>query len=96
MFKKKPVDKICGNCRLHDSSRGMCRVVVLWEGQRVNVPVDPKKPCFFEGMPGYPSFTEDIQEVKFWVENDQGEKIDGINENGVVKMEYPAGFFGED
>jgi len=38
------------------------------------------------------NFTDDIKEVKFWVENEQGEKTAG---DGIVKMEYPEGFFGE-
>lgn len=90
MFKKKPVERICGNCRLYDGKTETCKVTVLVEGRKVRVPVDHRDPCFFEGMPGYPSFTEDIQELKFWVENEKGEKIDGFNENGIVKMEYPV------
>ena len=39
---------------------------------------------------GYLTIADEIKEVKFWVENEKGEKIDG---NGIVKIEYPKGFF---
>lgn len=39
------------------------------------------------------TFSDDVKEVKFWVENESGEKTDG---DGTVKIEYPEGFFGEE
>ena len=33
-----------------------------------------------------------IQQVRWWVEDENGNHVDG---NGIVKMEYPIGFFGE-
>jgi hypothetical protein len=38
------------------------------------------------------SFAKEIQQVRFWVENEEGKPTNG---DGVVKMEYPEGFFGE-
>lgn len=100
MFNKnKNIEKICGNCRLFNEAAGECSIVVLHEGERLKIPVDPEDSCFFEGEYFDPStkaienFSEDIKEVKFWVENEQGEKTNG---DGVVKMEYPEGFFGKD
>lgn len=90
MFKKKRVERICGNCKLYNAQRGVCSIVVLFNGERHHVPVDPDDSCFYEEGQG---FIEDVKEVKFWVENEKGEKTDG---NGVVKIEYPEGFFGED
>lgn len=97
--KSKEIQRICKNCKLYDPSRGECSVVILHEGQRVKIPVDPQDECFYEGVYFDPTtkamedFSGDIQQVKFWVENDKGQKTD---KNGVVKMEYPEGFFGTD
>jgi hypothetical protein len=98
--KKKPrqIERICKNCRLYDPGKEHCSVVVLHEGERLHLPVLPNDPCFFEGNYFDPTtkamedFAGDIKEVKFWVENEQGEKT---NKNGVVKMEYPEGFLGK-
>lgn len=96
--KKKNIERICRNCKLYDSGRGECAVIVLHEGQRLHLPVLPNDSCFFEGQYFDPTteavddFAGDLKEVKFWVENDKGQKTGG---NGVVKMEYPEGFLGE-
>ena len=94
---KKKIERICKNCKLFDSENNFCGIVVLWEGERQHLPVDAEDACFFEEEYFDPvtksteSFAEDIQEVKFWTEDEKGEKTDG---NGVVKIEYPEGFFG--
>jgi hypothetical protein len=93
---KKHIDRICRNCKLFDPKRLECSVVILHEGQRLRLPVDATDVCFFEQEYFDPTteamenFNE-IQEVKFWVEDEKGEKTDG---NGVVKMEFPTNFFG--
>ena len=98
MKKRKPIEKICNNCKLYNAQKGECSVVILWEGERQHIPADPEDPCFFEGEYFDPmtksneNFTDDIQEVKFWVEDEKGEKTD---KDGTVKMEYPEGFFGD-
>lgn len=97
MGTKKQIKKICNNCRLYNPEQHNCSVVILHEGQRHRIPVSPEDACFFEGEYFDPttkaidSFAAEIKEVKFWVENKDGEKIDG---DGVVKIEYPEGFFG--
>jgi len=64
----------------------------------VHLPVLAKDPCFFEENYFDPSseaiedFAGNIKEVKFWVENEKGEKTNG---KGTVKMEYPEGFLGD-
>jgi hypothetical protein len=94
MFKKK-IEHICNNCKLYDPQKSLCKIVVLHEGERTNVPVSPHDPCFYESVDGWEgeSFVADVKEVKFWVENKEGQKTDG---DGIVKMEYPEGFFGEE
>jgi hypothetical protein len=34
-----------------------------------------------------------VQQVRWWVEDENGKPTDG---NGTVKVEYPIGFFGEE
>ena len=90
MFNKK-IEKICGNCKLYNPKNKSCSIVILFEGERKNLPVDPEDYCFYEDMDNEYGFIEDVKEVKFWVENESGEKTDG---DGVVKIEYPEdGFF---
>lgn len=102
MAKKKPkrkqVERICKNCKLYNPSAGECAVVVLHEGQRLRLPVDPEDACFFEEPYFDPTtkamedFADDLKEVKFWVEDKDGNKTD---KDGVVKFQYPQGFFGK-
>jgi hypothetical protein len=95
--KRKNIERICKNCRLYNPDRGECSIVVLHEGQRLRLPVLENDPCFFEEEYFDPTtkavehFAEDIKQVRFWVENEKGDKTDG---NGTVKMEYPDGFLG--
>lgn len=90
------MERICGNCRLFDPKSKRCNIVVLCEGKRYKIPVDAGDYCFFEenyfDSKKQECFAEEIKEVKFWVENANGEKTDG---NGTVKIEYPEGFFGD-
>jgi hypothetical protein len=95
-MRKKYIEPICGNCKLYSPKKGVCSVVVLMEGQRLNVPVDPGDHCFFEQKYFDPQTNcvedlNEIKEVKFWVEDEKGRKT---NKNGTVKIEYPEGFFG--
>lgn len=95
--KTKRVERICKNCKLFNPDKSECAVVVLHEGQRHHLPVLQNDPCFFEGMYFDPTtkamedFAGEIQQARFWVEDEKGEKTDG---NGTVKMEVPEGFFG--
>ena len=95
----KQIDRICNNCKIYDTGKGECSIVVLYEGQRLRVPMEPQDTCMYEQEYFDPTtkamenFSEEIKEVKFWVENEKGEKVSG---DGIVKMEYPAhGFFGQ-
>lgn len=94
---------------LYRPEQGRCGVVILHEGERVNLPVDPEDDCFFENTfvaisvegKGTSDMTktkkafkpaDEIKQVRFWVEDEEGNPTDG---NGIVKMEYPEGFFNE-
>lgn len=96
MPKNKPIERICKNCKLFDPSKGSCSVVILHEGEKIKLPVDPEDPCFFEEEYFDPitqstnNFSDEIQEIKFWVEGPDGQKTD---KNGIVKIEYPENLF---
>jgi len=87
--KKKHVQPICGNCRLFNAETKRCSVVVLVEGQKVNIPVDPEDKCFFETefvAKDGDAFKVEVNEIKMWTEDPKtGKKSD----KGVVKIEYP-------
>ena len=57
-----------------------------------------KRPVFAKSsgdLKGYKTeiFKPEVQEVKFWVEDEEGNKTKG---DGTVKIEYPDKFFGDD
>lgn len=86
--------KICDNCQLYNPKKGECSVIVLHEGEKINIPVDPQDACFFESefVEKYKPI-EDVKQVKIWVEDpDTGEKA----KEGIVKIEYPSDFFGKE
>ena len=84
-IKKKKIEKICGNCLLYNQKKGECKVAVLIEGNEYHMPVFPKDKCHMEEL------GIEIQQVRWWVEDENGNSING---NGKVKVEYPENFFG--
>jgi hypothetical protein len=87
MKKKKNVEHICGNCLLYDGDRKHCKVAILVEGTEYHLPVFHKDKCHMDDL------GIEVQQVRWWVENDQGEPT---KKDGTVKIEYPKGFFGEE
>lgn len=94
---KKNIKKICKNCQLFDPSKNVCAIIILHEGERIKLPVEENDECFFQGQYFDPTtksleeFSSDVQQVRFWVEDKNGQKTNG---NGTVKMEFPENFFG--
>jgi hypothetical protein len=94
----KNIKRICANCKLFNPEKSECSVVILYEGERVKLPVSAEDPCFYEGQFFEPTtgaienFADEIQQARFWVEDENGQKTD---KNGTVKIEFPEGFFGE-
>lgn len=41
------VEKICKNCLLYNKQEGTCRVNVLFEGEMLNIKVDPYDNCYW-------------------------------------------------
>jgi hypothetical protein len=109
-MSNKQIERICKNCKIYNAKTEECSVVVLYEGKRLKVPMSPEDKCLYETEYFDPTtksikdFAEDIQEVKFWLENEKGQKVGKkkwwqiwkSNENTVVKIEYPQGFFGKE
>jgi hypothetical protein len=99
--EKKAIKRICKNCKLFNPVQSQCAVVILHNGQRHHLPVEARDKCFFErefvaldGEGGVEYFTPEIQEVQFWTEDPiTGEKT---SKDGVVKIKYPEGFFGDE
>lgn len=93
---QKPVERVCGNCKLYNPRTGLCSVFILHEGEKTNIPVEPQDSCFFEQEYFDPVTNERgdlnaIQEVKIWAEDEHGNK----GRTGKIKIEYPEGFFPE-
>jgi hypothetical protein len=88
--KSKKLKEVCKNCLLYNAAKKECRVAVLHEGQKYNIPVDPDDACFFGNKftANNEEFTmtDEIKEIKMWVEDKDGKRTDG---NGIVKIEYP-------
>jgi hypothetical protein len=82
----KNIEKICGNCRLYNNEKGTCGVAILHEGETLHMPVFPKDKCHMEEL------GIEVNQVRWWVEDENGKP----SEKGKVKIEYPAGFFGEE
>lgn len=108
-MKKKNIEKICGNCRLFNPKDRRCMVIIMHDGQKINIPVDAPDPCFFENkfesiketvknneiVKEKESFTpaEEIKEVKIWTEDP---KTGQRSDKGIVKIEYDKDFFGKE
>lgn len=92
----KKIKEICKNCKLYDPKKSECLVIILHEGKRHKLPMLPDDNCFFTEKYFDPKtksnedFADEIKQVKFWVEDKNGQKTNG---NGSVKIEYPEGFF---
>lgn len=46
--KKQPL--ICKNCKLYDSKNGVCSVVILDKGQKLELKTKPTDPCMWDAM----------------------------------------------
>jgi len=81
------IEPKCKNCLLFDRKRGQCKVAILINGNEYHMPVFPEDNCHMDAL-GIP-----VQQVRWWVEDPTtGQPAD----KGVVKIEYPKGFFGEE
>lgn len=86
-MSKKQLEPLCKNCLLYNHDKKECKVAILINGSEHHLPVLPNDRCHMDEL-GIP-----VQQVRWWVEDENGNKIDG---NGIVKMEYPENFFGEE
>lgn len=82
---KKQVKKTCGNCLLYNNSKKECKIAILIEGIEYHMPVCETDSCHMDDL------NIPVQQVRWWVEDENGEPTAG---DGTVKIEYPEGFFG--
>ena len=97
---KKTPEPYCKNCKLFNPAKRECAVTILYEGERIRIPVDAEDRCFFEqefvalDSSGKPDkFKLEVEQVRFWVEDEEGNKTDG---HGTVKIEFPRATAGKD
>lgn len=83
---KKQIEQICGNCLLYNNEKKECKIAVLIEGIEFHMPVSPQDKCHFDAL------DISVQQVRWWVEDENGKPTDG---KGKVKIEYPENFFGD-
>jgi len=77
--------QICNNCLLFNRQNSTCKVAVLIDGKEYHMPVDPGDKCHMDQL------GIEISQARWWVEDENGNPTD---KNGIVKFEYPVGFFG--
>ena len=109
-MSNKQINRICKNCKLYDANNEECSVIVLYEGQKIKVPMSPQDNCLYETEFFDPTtnsmqnFSEDVKQIKAWMENENGEKVGEkkwwqfwrIKEKTVVKIESSDCFLPED
>jgi len=84
-MKKQNQTQKCGSCYLFDREKEVCKISILIDGKKMNMPVSAGDDCHMLEL------DIPIEQVKWWVEDPQsGEKTD---KNGIVKIEYPKNFF---
>ncbi len=86
--KKKKIEPKCKNCLLYNREEGICKVAILVNGEQIHLPVFPEDDCHMDQL-GIP-----VEQVRWWVEDPKTRKP--TQGDGVVKIEYPEGFFGKD
>lgn len=86
-MRRKSVEPLCKNCLCYDGQKGICKVVVLINGKRFNMPVFPNDHCHMDQL------GIEVQQVRWWNEDSQGRRCE--EGKGKVKIEYPEGFFTE-
>lgn len=82
---KKTIEPICKNCLLFNAEKKECKVAILINGKEHHIPVDLNDRCHMDDL------GIEVQQVRWWTEDKNGKPTDG---NGIVKIEYPEGFFG--
>lgn len=85
--EKTEFEPKCKTCMLYDKKNGQCKVAILANGHEYHMPVFPEDYCHLDQL-GIP-----VNQVRWWVEDPKTGKP---AEKGIVKIEYPVGFFGND
>jgi hypothetical protein len=75
------MEKICKNCLLFDKEKQACKVAILIEGKKYNLPVFPEDKCHLDEL------KIPVEQVRWYEEEIQNKKT--------VKIEYPERLFPE-
>jgi len=76
------MEKICKNCLLFDKEKQNCRVAILIEGKKYNLPVFPNDKCHLDEL------KIPVEQVRWYEEETKDKKV--------VKIEYPERLFPEE
>ncbi len=78
------IEPKCKNCLLADREKNICKVAIIINDEKFNLPIFPDDNCHMDEL-GIP-----VQQVRWYVEDPiTGEPA----QNGIVKFEYPETFF---
>jgi hypothetical protein len=80
------IEPKCKNCLLYNREKGECKVAILIDGTEYHMPVFPEDHCHMDEL------KIPVEQVRWYVADP---KTGQPSENGVVKVEYPDGFFGD-
>lgn len=87
--KNTEIEHKCKNCLLYNQKENNCKVAILINGEEFHMPVSPQDNCHMEEL------GIEVNEVKWWAVDPQtGQKSE--DGKGIIKIEYPENFFGND
>lgn len=73
------MEKICKNCLLFDKEKSICKVAILIEGKKYNLPVFPEDKCHLDEL------KIPVEQIRWFEEENNIKKT--------VKIEYPERLF---
>jgi hypothetical protein len=73
------MEKKCKNCLLFDKEKNLCKVAILIEGKKFNLPVDLNDNCHMDEL------QIPVEQIR-WFEEDKDNKK-------TIKIEYPENLF---
>jgi len=75
------MEKECKNCLLFDKEKKLCKVAILIDGEKFNLPVDPNDNCHMDEL------QIPVEQIRWFEEKKDDKKT--------IKIEYPEHLFKE-
>ena len=69
------MEKKCKNCLLFDKQNNLCKIAILIEGKKYNLPVDPDDNCHMDEL------KIPVEQIRWFEEEKDNKKT--------IKIEYP-------